>query len=75
MSLKLEKLLEQLISLHPKYIDLSLCRLLILLRKIGNPHLHLPSTIHIAGTNGKGSTLSYIYNILKRFSYNHVDNI
>ena len=65
MSQKLEKLLEQLIKLHPKYIDLSLNRLLLLLDKLGNPHLKLPDTIHIAGTNGKGSILSYIRNILQ----------
>ena len=64
MSKKLEKLLGQLIDLHPKYIDLSLNRVFKLLKKINNPHLNLPPVIHIAGTNGKGSTLSYIRSIL-----------
>ncbi len=54
----------QLINLHPKYIDLSLGRLNSLLKKLGNPHLQLPPTIHIAGTNGKGSTLSFLRYIL-----------
>ena len=65
MSQKLEKLLDQLVKLHPKFIDLSLNRLSLLLDKLGNPHLNLPATIHIAGTNGKGSILSYIRNILQ----------
>ena len=65
MPQKLEKLLDQLTKLHPKYIDLSLDRLLILLNKLGDPHLKLPPTIHIAGTNGKGSILSYIRTILQ----------
>jgi len=65
MSQKLAKLLDQLVKLHPKFIDLSLNRLFLLLDKLGNPHLKLPATIHIAGTNGKGSILSYIRNILQ----------
>ena len=64
MTNKLEELLNQLINLHPKFIDLSLDRLLKLLKKLKNPHLNLPPIIHIAGTNGKGSTLSYIRYIL-----------
>jgi len=64
MSENLDKLLGQLVNLHPKYIDLSLTRLTKLLKKINDPHLNLPPVIHIAGTNGKGSTLSYIRNIL-----------
>ena len=64
MSLKQEKLLNQLVKLHPKFIDLSLNRLTLLLDKLGNPHLKLPATIHIAGTNGKGSNLSYLKYIL-----------
>ena len=58
------KLLDELLKLHPKYIDLSLKRLQILLKKLGDPHLNLPKTIHIAGTNGKGSVQSFIRNIL-----------
>ena len=64
MSSKLIKLLDQLTKLHPKYIDLSLGRLNKLLDKLGNPHLLLPPTIHIAGTNGRGSTLSFVKQIL-----------
>ena len=64
MRSKTEKLLDELIKLHPKYIDLSLGRLKKLLYKLGNPHLNLPKTIHIAGTNGKGSIQSFIRNII-----------
>ena len=66
---KTNKLLEELIGLHPKYIDLSLARLKRLLEKLGDPHLNLPKTIHIAGTNGKGSTQSFIRNILVSNGY------
>jgi dihydrofolate synthase/folylpolyglutamate synthase len=41
-------------------IDLGLSRVYDLLSRIGNPHLKLPPTIHIAGTNGKGSTLAFL---------------
>ena len=64
MNSKTNKLLYKLSKLHPKYIDLSLDRLSKLLYKLGNPHLDLPKTIHIAGTNGKGSIQSFIRNIL-----------
>ena len=60
----LNRLLHRLEKLHPKFIDLSLERLLKLLNKLSNPHLKLPPVIHIAGTNGKGSTLSFIKQIL-----------
>ncbi len=69
MTKELDKLLKQLLNLHPKYIDLSLDRLTLLLNKLENPHLRLPPVIHIAGTNGKGSILSYIFNILKENHY------
>jgi len=45
------------------HIELGLDRMLKLLNRLGNPHLKLPPTIHIAGTNGKGSTLAFIKNI------------
>jgi len=64
-----DKLLKEFIKLHPKYIDLSLNRLHNLLKKLGSPHKNLPPTIHIAGTNGKGSTLSFIKNILQNNDY------
>jgi len=66
---KTDQLLKEFINLHPKYIDLSLNRLKFLLKKLGNPHNNLPPTIHIAGTNGKGSTLSFIKNILENNNY------
>lgn len=48
--------LERLMSLHPKIIDLTLDRMTHLLAALGHPERHLPPVIHIAGTNGKGST-------------------
>ncbi len=47
-------------ALHPKLIDLSLGRVEALLERLGNPERRAPSVIHLAGTNGKGSTLAFI---------------
>ncbi|SNY91736.1 dihydrofolate synthase / folylpolyglutamate synthase [Cohaesibacter sp. ES.047] len=55
-----EAILNRMIALHPKSIDLGLGRVSALLAKLGNPHHHLPPTIHIAGTNGKGSTSAFL---------------
>ena len=52
--------LDRLARLHPKLIDLGLDRGFALLEKLGNPHHHLPPTIHVAGTNGKGSTIAFL---------------
>ncbi|MFW7268552.1 bifunctional folylpolyglutamate synthase/dihydrofolate synthase [Gluconacetobacter sp. Hr-1-5] len=48
--------LERLNQLYPALIDLSLGRLEALLERLGHPENHLPPVIHVAGTNGKGST-------------------
>jgi len=50
--------LDRLAALHPKLIDLGLDRTFALLERLGNPHHHLPPTIHVAGTNGKGSVIA-----------------
>ncbi|EKE44488.1 folC bifunctional protein [Oceaniovalibus guishaninsula JLT2003] len=47
-------------TLHPKVIDLTLDRMWRLLDALGNPQDALPPVIHVAGTNGKGSTLAMI---------------
>ncbi|MBH69151.1 MAG: bifunctional folylpolyglutamate synthase/dihydrofolate synthase [Rhodospirillaceae bacterium] len=54
------QILQRLSLLHPKIIDLSLHRLEILLKTLGNPELKLPPIIHVAGTNGKGSTVAML---------------
>lgn len=46
-------------------IDLGLSRVNHLLERLDNPHLKLPTTIHLAGTNGKGSTLAYLKSIFE----------
>ena len=61
---RLLEITERLEKLYPKSIDLSLERIERFLAEIGNPHLNLPPVIHIAGTNGKGSTLAYLRAIL-----------
>lgn len=53
-------ILERMMALHPKVIDLTLDRVWRLLEAVGNPQDHLPPVIHIAGTNGKGSTQAMI---------------
>ncbi|QLP96491.1 MAG: bifunctional folylpolyglutamate synthase/dihydrofolate synthase [Rhodoblastus sp.] len=55
-----EARLDELQRLHPKLIDLSLERLTRLLARLGDPHRRLPPTIHVAGTNGKGSTVAFL---------------
>jgi dihydrofolate synthase / folylpolyglutamate synthase len=53
-------ILERMMSLHPKVMDLTLDRVWRLLDALGNPQNDLPPVIHIAGTNGKGSTQAMI---------------
>ncbi len=53
-------ILERMMSLHPKVIDLTLDRMWRLLDALGNPHERLPPVVHIAGTNGKGSVLAML---------------
>ena len=47
-------------TLHPKLIDLSLDRVVRLLHALGNPQEKLAPVIHVAGTNGKGSTVAFL---------------
>lgn len=55
-----DAILDRMMALHPKIIDLTLDRMLRLLEALGNPQDDLPPVIHIAGTNGKGSTQAMI---------------
>jgi len=64
-----DTLLAQLKGLHPKLIDLSLGRIDRLLEKLGNPHQKLPPVVHVAGTNGKGSTTAILRVILEAAGY------
>jgi dihydrofolate synthase / folylpolyglutamate synthase len=53
-------LLDRLKRLYPVTIELSLDRLHRLLAKLGDPHKRMGPVVHIAGTNGKGSTCAYL---------------
>ncbi|WP_299966425.1 folylpolyglutamate synthase/dihydrofolate synthase family protein [uncultured Roseobacter sp.] len=55
-----DAILARMMALHPKIIDLTLDRMWRLLGALGNPQETLPPVIHVAGTNGKGSTLAMI---------------
>ncbi len=65
MTRKTDQILARLQRLHPKKIDLSLDRMRDILRKLGNPERKLPPIIHVAGTNGKGSTTACLRAILE----------
>ena len=62
--MKLQKILNHLQKLHPKEIDLSLDRIKLLCEKLGNPQDEI-NCIQVCGTNGKGSTISFLRSILK----------
>ncbi len=53
-------LLQRMMTLHPKIIDLTLDRMHRLLAALGHPERRVPPVIHVAGTNGKGSTVAMI---------------
>ncbi|OYU16012.1 MAG: bifunctional folylpolyglutamate synthase/dihydrofolate synthase [Alphaproteobacteria bacterium PA4] len=56
----LDALLQAAYALHPTEIDLTLDRLARLLSRLGNPQAKLPPVFHVAGTNGKGSTVAFL---------------
>ncbi len=60
-----DAILSRFLALHPKKIDLSLGRTQDLLGKLGHPERRLPPVIHVAGTNGKGSTIAFMRAILE----------
>ncbi len=60
-----DRILDRLEGLHPKQIDLSLDRIKRLLATLDNPQDKCPPIIHIAGTNGKGSTLAFLRAMLQ----------
>jgi len=57
---RIEPIIERLHSLYPRLMDLSLDRLERLLAQLGHPERRLPPVIHVAGTNGKGSTCAFL---------------
>ena len=57
--------LARLMGLHPRKIDLSLGRIERLLESLGHPERRLPPVIHVAGTNGKGSTVAFMRAVLE----------
>lgn len=57
--------LERFTRLHPKLIDLTLGRTERLLSALGDPHRALPPVFHVAGTNGKGSTVAFLRAMLE----------
>ena len=64
-----DELIAELSKIHPKGFDLSLGRITDLLEKLGNPQDRLPPVIHVAGTNGKGSTIAFARAILEAAGY------
>jgi dihydrofolate synthase/folylpolyglutamate synthase len=64
-SSRVDTLVARLAALHPKLIDLSLDRMWRILAALGEPQRALPPVIHVAGTNGKGSTIAFMRAILE----------
>lgn len=58
-------ILARLAALHPKRIDLTLDRVRRVLDRLGHPEARIPPVIHVAGTNGKGSTVAFLRAILE----------
>lgn len=64
-STPLGDLIARLTTLHPRGIDLGLERMQRLLERLDHPERNLPPVVHVAGTNGKGSTIAYLRAILE----------
>ena len=64
MKMNLQKILSRFLKLHPREIDLSLDRIKILCKKLGNPQDKIKA-ISVVGTNGKQSTMNAIFSIIK----------
>lgn len=60
-----DDILARLASLHPKRIDLTLDRMWRILERLDHPERRIPPVIHVAGTNGKGSTVAFLRAILE----------
>jgi len=60
-----DAVLDRLMRLHPKVIDLSLGRVERLLERLGHPERRLAPVVHVAGTNGKGSLVAYLRAMLE----------
>jgi dihydrofolate synthase/folylpolyglutamate synthase len=60
-----DSILARLLALHPKRIDLSLERMWRVLERLGHPERRAPPVIHVAGTNGKGSTIAFLRAMLE----------
>jgi dihydrofolate synthase/folylpolyglutamate synthase len=60
-----DDILARLASLHPKRIDLTLDRMWRILASLDHPEKRIPPVIHVAGTNGKGSTVAFLRAILE----------
>jgi dihydrofolate synthase / folylpolyglutamate synthase len=58
-------ILARLLALHPKRIDLSLGRIWRMLAALDHPERRLPPVVHVAGTNGKGSTIAFMRAMLE----------
>jgi dihydrofolate synthase / folylpolyglutamate synthase len=60
-----DALIARFLALHPRTIDLSLERIADVLAGLGHPERRLPPVIHVAGTNGKGSTIAFMRAVLE----------
>ena len=60
-----QPILDRLLRLHPKLIDLELDRALKLLGELGVPHMNMAPVVHISGTNGKGSVIALMRGALE----------
>ena len=65
MSGSLDRALDTFRALHPRVIDLGLQRIARVLERLGNPQHRLPPSVHVAGTNGKGSTVALVRAMLE----------
>ncbi len=61
-----EAVLAAIANRRPTIIDLSLDRVHAALSRLGDPHKKLPPIFHVAGTNGKGSTVAFLRAILEQ---------